>query len=76
MAHQTLELRAFYRQFSRGETPGEYYEHLKGKLSRRELFETWPVHAAAAAREAWHAELGATDTAKATDHNGCRLHET
>ena len=59
LAHQTLELRAFYRQFAKGETPQEYYEHLRGNLSRQELFAAWPVAAANATREAWHAELGA-----------------
>ena len=51
LAHQTLELRAFYRQFPHGELPEEYYEHLRGELSRTELFQTWPV--ATAAREPW-----------------------
>jgi DNA (cytosine-5)-methyltransferase 1 len=65
MAHQTLELRAFYRQFPHSELPEEYYEHLRGKLSRTELFQTWPLLAAAAAKESWNAELGAVDAVRA-----------
>jgi len=40
-AHQTLRLRAFYRQFARGEAPQEYYDFLDGKLGNHpdeELF--------------------------------------
>ncbi|RME59431.1 DNA cytosine methyltransferase [Candidatus Parcubacteria bacterium] len=33
-AHRTLELRAFYRQFDKGEIPSEYYDFLSGKLGR------------------------------------------
>jgi DNA (cytosine-5)-methyltransferase 1 len=60
IAHQTLELRAFFRQFEHGGAPEEYYEHLRGQLSRRALFEAWPVAASSAQREAWCAELGRT----------------
>ena len=59
-AHQTLELRAFFRQFAHGDAPEDYYEHLRGRLSRRELFDAWPAAADNARREAWHAELGQT----------------
>ena len=61
VAYQTLELRAFFRQFPHGDAPDEYYEHMRGCLGRRELFDTWPVAADAARREAWQAELGAVD---------------
>lgn len=33
-AHATLQLRAFYRQFARGQAPHEYYDFLRGKLGR------------------------------------------
>jgi DNA (cytosine-5)-methyltransferase 1 len=41
LAHQTLELRAFFRQFPHGEAPPEYYEHLRGRLARNDLFDAW-----------------------------------
>ncbi len=52
LAHQTLELRAFFRQFPHRDAPDEYYEHLRGRLSRDELFSAWPNQATAAAQEA------------------------
>lgn len=61
VAHETLELRAFYRQFLIGEAPEEYYEHLRGVIDRRTLFAMHPQEALAARREAWCAELGKTD---------------
>ena len=45
VAHQTLELRAFFRQFEHGHAPENYYEFLRGRLTRRELFEAWPAAA-------------------------------
>ena len=57
-AHQTLELRAFFRQFAYGDAPSEYYSYLEGEISRSELFEKFPKESAAASRVAWHAELG------------------
>jgi DNA (cytosine-5)-methyltransferase 1 len=59
-AHQTLELRSFFRSFRRGRVPREYYTFLRGEISRKDLFEAWPVEAGKARDEAWQAELGAT----------------
>ena len=39
-AHRTLELRAFFRQFTPGAAPDEYYAYLRGDISRQELVET------------------------------------
>ena len=33
-AHRTLELRSFFRQFSNGKAPAEYYRFLRGEISR------------------------------------------
>lgn len=60
-AHQTLELRAFFRQFGYGRAPREYYSYLEGKISRSELFEKYPEESAVASQIAWHAELGHED---------------
>lgn len=61
-AHQTLELRAFFRQFDRPDVPGEYYDHLRDPqaLTRSQLFDAFPRQAHAARQEAWQAELGVT----------------
>lgn len=58
IAHQTLQLRAFFRQFEDGCAPEEYYEYIAGDLTREELFEKFPTEADRAVKEAWHAELG------------------
>ena len=60
-AHQTLELRAFYRQFIGREIPIEYYKYLRGEISRDNLFDKYPVEAMNAREEAWLAELGKTE---------------
>jgi DNA (cytosine-5)-methyltransferase 1 len=63
-AHNTLELRAFTRQFKKDELPAEYYELLReSKLSNRDelrivLFEKYPIQAKQAKQEAWLCELG------------------
>ena len=49
-AHKTLQLRSFFRQFS-GTVPSEYYQYLKGQISRSELFEAFPGEAAIAVEE-------------------------
>jgi DNA (cytosine-5)-methyltransferase 1 len=56
-AHQTLELRAFFRQFG-SRVPEDYYRLLRGELSRDQLFRRHPEERDAAKREARHAELG------------------
>lgn len=65
-AHQTLELRSFYRQFPTGDAPDAYYKALRNAgvpwpQRRAELFAAHPQQAAAAVAEAWHAELGRTN---------------
>jgi DNA (cytosine-5)-methyltransferase 1 len=60
-AHQTLLLRAFYRQFAQDRVPGLYYDALRQPPRCEELFARFPEQAARAKAEAWHAELGATD---------------
>jgi DNA (cytosine-5)-methyltransferase 1 len=57
-AHQTLELRSFFRQFPAGDVPEGYYDHLRGQLTRPGLFAGFPDEAKAAGYEAWRAELG------------------
>ena len=56
-ALQTLQLRAFYRQFFT-KAPSAYYRHLRGEITREELYAKHPVEAALAQAECWHATLG------------------
>jgi len=58
LAHQTLKLRSFFRQFSNRDIPEEYYQYLKKEITREELFKKYPDEASAASEEAWLAELG------------------
>jgi len=60
-AHQTLELRAFYRQFNGRAVPSEYYEYLKGTIDRDKLFGKFECEASLAKKEAWQATLGDED---------------
>lgn len=60
-AHQTLELRAFFRHFTGKQAPADYYEYLKGQISREELLGKYPKEYSQAKNEAWLAELGKTD---------------
>ena len=60
-AHQTLELRAFFRQFAPADVPEEYYQHLRGKISRSELFASYPDQAEAAEKRAWCVTLGSKE---------------
>lgn len=61
-AHKTLELRAFLREFPPGGAPDAYYDYLARKITRENLLEQYPVEAARASSEAWHARLGSKDT--------------
>lgn len=57
-AHQTLELRSFFHEFDRDKIPKEYYQCVRREITRDELFELYPVQAAAARERAIKAELG------------------
>jgi DNA (cytosine-5)-methyltransferase 1 len=57
-AYNTLRLRSFYRQFLKSQHPEEYYDCLRGRFAIQDLYSRFPKQAAAAADEAWQAELG------------------
>jgi DNA (cytosine-5)-methyltransferase 1 len=57
-AHQTLELRSFFRQFEIENVPEEYYKHLSGEITRNDLFKSFPDYTLKAKKETWKAELG------------------
>ena len=56
VAHKTLELRAFFRQFDTA--PDDYYRYLRGQIKRDELFDSFPSQSLSAQKECWKAELG------------------
>lgn len=60
VAHGTLMLRAFFRQFRYADktVPDEYYQYVAGKLSLEKLIAAYPKEWEAATREALCAELG------------------
>jgi DNA (cytosine-5)-methyltransferase 1 len=67
LAHATLELRSFYRQFAGTRVPDSYYRLLRGEISGRELFNGSPQEAQTASTESWNAELGAAPLADVRD---------
>lgn len=58
VAHQTLQLRSFFRKFETGNVPEDYYKFVRGEIDRKTLFDRHPEQAKAASLEAWCAELG------------------
>jgi len=56
VAHRTLRLRAFARQFRGQRLPATYYAHLRGELD-------WKGLSASSPAEAWHAEREAVNLA-------------
>lgn len=64
IAHKTLTLRAFFRQFPKGKAPVEYYEYLRGNIDRYDLFSSYPKQAKEAQMEARCLTLGKDDVSK------------
>jgi DNA (cytosine-5)-methyltransferase 1 len=59
VAHQTLRLRSFFRQFPEGNKPTEYYKQIKsGKVDWDLLASKYPAEAERAKQEVWQAQLG------------------
>jgi DNA (cytosine-5)-methyltransferase 1 len=59
VACETLRLRSFFWQFPVGRAPDAYYNCLRGRLTRGELFSRFPEEAEQAHRETLEATLGA-----------------
>ncbi len=57
-AHETLTLRAFFRQFPEGKVPNEYYQYLGCRITRDELFRAYPHEAEAVKNEVHMRTLG------------------
>lgn len=62
IAHKTLLLRSFFRQFEKNRVPRAYYSRLQQEIATAELFAAHPDQAAAARMEAWNATLGDPDS--------------
>ena len=60
-AHSTLTLRAFYRQFGYGNAPEEYYQYIRGEITKTYLFNSFPEESRAAKDEARLLTLGQKD---------------
>ncbi len=60
VAHKTLQLRSFFRQFHGRRVPAEYYSYLRGECTLDLLLGKNLSEAKAAHSEAWQAELGNT----------------
>lgn len=75
-AHRTLELRAFYRQFTDLNRPREYYEYTANPspAAREALFAQYPLAARAASREAWRHELSGESAEEVTERARQALH--
>lgn len=68
-AHRTLELRAFYRQFTDEDRPPEYYAYVADPTpaARDALFAQYPLEAKAASHEAWRHELSEESAEEVTE---------
>lgn len=58
VAHQTLRLRHFFREFASENVPIDYYQYLEGAISLEELYGRYPENASQAQDTAWLCELG------------------
>jgi DNA (cytosine-5)-methyltransferase 1 len=56
-AFETLQLRTFFRQFPT-RVPTKYYQHLRGEITRDELYASFKAEATRAAKVCWHTRLG------------------
>lgn len=61
LAHRTLLLRSFFRQFERRTVPEDYYSCIRGEFDIQSLFRKFPTQAKGANSEAICAELGTHD---------------
>src|ERR1700738_3822640 len=61
LAHRTLLLRSFFRQFDHHTIPDEYYSCVRAEIGLEDLFKKYPHEAKLAKKEAICAELGKHD---------------
>lgn len=63
-AHETLQLRSFFRKFEKGCVPSQYYDYVRGDLPIADLKAAYPSEWEQAETEAWQAELGTEEHAR------------
>ena len=76
LAHRTLRLRAFVRQFDGRRLPKSYYEHLREEISWEQLADGFPVEAAHASREAVCLTLGPGTVCDGRGHISAAIKKT
>ena len=69
LAHKTLQLRSFFRQFKKSGVPEEYYDALRGKLEIEQLYDLYQSEANAARDEAWQARAGRRKSCRSRQKN-------
>jgi len=57
-AYETLVLRNFFREFKRKQVPMEYYDVLRGLITKEKLYDKYPKEAKNASSKVWKAILG------------------
>lgn len=57
-AHNTLQLRHFFREFQPDNVPDDYYHYLDGSISLEELYLKYPTESSSARQTAWQCTLG------------------
>lgn len=72
-AHQTLQLRSFFRQFEIGMVPKDYYEFVKGNITLEELYNKWPKEYINAKNEAWNIELGDSKNSESSENVDAKI---
>lgn len=65
--HQTLLLRHFFRSFE-DEVPEEYYQYLKGEITREQLYDQFPEQHHEAEQSAHCMELGPHNHGHVCEH--------
>ncbi|MDD5126731.1 MAG: DNA cytosine methyltransferase [Dehalococcoidales bacterium] len=66
IAHQTLELRSFFRFLDRESDAYDYFRYLRREITKEELFKKHQEQAIKAKAACWMAELGSPDLAYST----------
>lgn len=73
LAHKTLTLRSFFRQFPPRKAPSHYYDFIAGKITFEELEKKCPGEMKHAKEEAWEATLGESENAVSNEDVDTRI---
>lgn len=67
-AYETLLVRSFFRQLCRNDLQPQYYQYLRGEITREALFRALPDEAAEATARCLHLEMGPHTTPRVYAH--------